>query len=169
MNGPVTSSDVQRTLCGTQPKAHPFCFVCSASNPMGLALDFKPDPEGGVSASFLGHAALDGYPGVLHGGLVATLLDGAMTQGLFAQGVEAMTAELRIRYHHEVGTAEPLTVRAWLESHKHGCFLVAAEIRQSGLIRATATAKFLIRRPADSTQGHSRVAVGPESPSENGS
>lgn len=148
MNDPVASSDALRGLRRLQRNAHPFCFVCSASNPMGLALDCNPDPDGSVSATFLGHGALEGYPGVLHGGLAAALLDGAMTQCLFAHGVEAMTAELQIRYLHEVSTAGPLTVRAWLESHKHGRYLVAAEIRQAGLIRARAKAKFMQRRHA---------------------
>jgi metal-dependent hydrolase (beta-lactamase superfamily II) len=36
-----------------------------------------------VSASLLGHPALEGF---LHGGMIASLLDGAMTNGLFAHG-----------------------------------------------------------------------------------
>jgi acyl-coenzyme A thioesterase PaaI-like protein len=152
MNRPVATAEPQHSLRVIQPDAHPFCFVCSASNPMGLALDCVPDPDGGVRAGFLAHAAMEGYPGVLHGGLVASLLDGAMTQCLFAQGVVAMTAELTIRYHHEVSTAESLTVRAWLESEAHGRYLVAAEIQQGGRITTRAKAKFLERRAAPPPQ-----------------
>ncbi|MCP5521255.1 MAG: PaaI family thioesterase [Verrucomicrobiales bacterium] len=133
----------------TASEAHPFCFACSASNPMGLALEFRGDPDGGVLATFLGHAALEGYPGVMHGGVVATLLDGAMTRCLFAHGVVAVTAELSIRYVHEVNTAEPLTVRAWRESQRHGCHQVAAEIRQGGRITTRARATFMPRHPGE--------------------
>ncbi len=33
-----------------QAEAHPFCFVCSASNPMGLAVQYTAGAEGGVTA-----------------------------------------------------------------------------------------------------------------------
>jgi acyl-coenzyme A thioesterase PaaI-like protein len=131
-----------------QASAHPFCFACSGSNPMGLALRYTTAEDGSVSASFLGHCALEGYPGVLHGGLVATLLDGAMTNCLFARGIQAMTAELRVRYHAEVAVADALTVRAQLESSHHGLLELRAEIQQGGQVKASAQGKFIVPHAA---------------------
>lgn len=145
MNTLVAFPDTQGSLRSLASQAHRFCFVCGSSNPMGLGLDCSVGSDGSVTATFQGHAALEGYPGVLHGGLVATLLDGAMTQCLFARGVQAVTAALEIRYLHEVIASERLTVRAWLESPQHGLFLVAAEIQQSGRTKARAKGKFLPR------------------------
>jgi len=122
---------------------HPFCFVCSASNPMGLALHYEPQPDGQVVASFIGHAALEGYPGRLHGGVIASLLDGAMTHCLFVHGIRAVTAELRVRYLDAVAGGERVTVRARLESSRHGLHHLAAELEAAGVIKARATAKFL--------------------------
>ena len=130
-------------LAHVQADAHPFCFACSASNPMGLALRYTTAPDGSVSTRFLGNCALESYPGVLHGGLVATLLDGAMTNCLFAQDIRAMTAELRVRYRAPVLAAEEMTVRAWLESSHHGLFEMRAEITQSGSLKARAHGRFI--------------------------
>lgn len=139
----VGSTDVEIARRNTQAQAHPFCFACSASNPMGLALRYTTAPDGSVSAPFIGNCALEGYPGVLHGGIVATLLDGAMTNCLFARGIRAMTADLRIRYRFPVLAAEELTVRAWLESSYHGLLELRAEITQGGNVKTRAHGKFI--------------------------
>jgi len=110
---------------------------------MGLALRYTTAPDGTVSAPFMGNCALEGYPGVLHGGIVATLLDGAMTNCLFARGIRALTAELRVRYRFPVLAAEELTVRAWLESSHHGLFEMRAEITQGASLKARANGRFI--------------------------
>jgi len=122
---------------------HPFCFVCGTSNPAGLALRFERRPEGGVRAAFRGHDALQGYPARLHGGVIATLLDGAMTHCLFDQGIAAVTAELQVRYLDAISPAENVVVQAWLESSAHGLHRVRAEITVDGVPKAKATAKFM--------------------------
>ena len=127
----------------TRQDAHPFCFVCSAANPMGLALRYTAAPDGSVSASYLGHGAMEGYPGMLHGGIIAALLDGAMTNCLFAHGITALTAELRVRFRSPVHVAEELTVRAWLESSGHELFELRAQITQGGEVKARARGKFM--------------------------
>jgi acyl-coenzyme A thioesterase PaaI-like protein len=110
---------------------------------MGLALRYTVAPDGSVAASFLGHGALEGYSGLLHGGVIAALLDGAMTNCLFARGLRAVTAELRVRYLAGVAAAEILTVRAWLISSRHGLHVLGGEIQQSGTLRARADGKFI--------------------------
>lgn len=110
---------------------------------MGLALRYTPATDGSVSASFLGNCALEGYPGILHGGIVATLLDGAMTNCLFAQGIRALTGDLHVRYRFPVLAAEELTVRAWVESSWQALFHVRAEITQGGEVKARAQGKFM--------------------------
>ena len=122
---------------------HPFCFVCSGSNPMGLALRYERQHDGGVAATFIGHSALEGYPGRLHGGVIASLLDGAMTHCLFAHGIRAVTGELKVRYLGPVAAGETATVRAWLEGVAHGLFQLRAEIAVAGTIKARASGKFV--------------------------
>lgn len=110
---------------------------------MGLALRYTPEPDGVVSATFLGHCALEGYPGLLHGGVIAALLDGAMTNCLFANGVRALTAELRVRYLAPVMSAESAEIRAWMESSRRGLFQLRGEIRQDGTVKVRARSKFM--------------------------
>jgi acyl-coenzyme A thioesterase PaaI-like protein len=111
---------------------------------MGLALRYTQERDGVISGTFLGHCALEGYPGLLHGGVIAALLDGAMTNCLFANGIQAVTAELRVRYLAPVMSATPAEIRAWLEhaSH-HGLFMLRGEIRQEDELKARATSKFV--------------------------
>jgi acyl-coenzyme A thioesterase PaaI-like protein len=143
MTTPIAPDRAQIHLVNNQTEAHPFCFVCSGSNPMGLALRCEPQPDGGMSAKFLGNSALEGYSGLLHGGVIATLLDGAMTNCLFARGIRGLTAELRVRYHAGVAAAEEVWLRAWLEDDAHELFQLRAELKQGGAVKASATGKFM--------------------------
>lgn len=110
---------------------------------MGLALRYAVAADGSVSATFLGNCALEGYVGLMHGGLIAALLDGAMTNCLFAHGRRGMTVELNVRYHAGVETAEDAHVRAWLEDDSPRVYQLRAELIQAGMIRASATGKFM--------------------------
>lgn len=135
--------DPSAQLTAIRAAAHPYCFACSGANPMGLALHYSVAPDGSVSTSFLGNCALESYPGVLHGGLVATVLDAAMTNCLFAHGIRALTAELQVRYRESVLTAEEFQIRAWLESSRHGLYRLRSEITQGGHLKASGQARFI--------------------------
>lgn len=145
MTTPVPLDRARINLVNHQTEAHPFCFVCSGSNPMGLALRYEPEPDGSVSARFLGHGALEGYSGLLHGGVIAAMLDGAMTNCLFAHGIRGLTAELNVRYHERVAASEEVLLRAWLEVNAHGLFRLRAELTQGGQVKVSATGKFMKR------------------------
>jgi acyl-coenzyme A thioesterase PaaI-like protein len=140
---PVAPDSAQIRLVNNQTEAHPFCFVCSGSNPMGLALRCAPQPNGSVTATFLGHRALEGYSGLLHGGVIAAMLDGAMTNCLFARGIRGLTAELKVRYHAGVEASEEVLLRAWLADAAHGLYQLRAELKQGGTVKACATGKFM--------------------------
>jgi acyl-coenzyme A thioesterase PaaI-like protein len=129
----------------TQAETHPFCFVCSGSNPMGLALRYRAQPDGSVAATFRGNCTLEGFTGLLHGGLIAALLDGAMTNCLFAHGSTAMTAELKVRYREPVTISEEMHIQAWMERSWPPLYLLRAELKQGDRIKATAAAKFMER------------------------
>lgn len=118
-------------------------MVCSLSNPLGLGLKFTFEEDGSVTATFLGHPALEGFPGMLHGGVIASLLDGAMTNCLFARGCAAMTGELNVRYQEPVLIGEEMHIRAWITRSLPPWHLLAAELKQGGCVKAAATGKFV--------------------------
>lgn len=128
-----------------QGKLHPFCMVCSGSNPHGLALEFQVHDDKCLKATFHAHGALEGYEGLLHGGMIATLLDGIMTNCLFAHGVAAFTADLRLRYRAPVTIGPEICLYARINQAHHPLYLLSAELTQEGSIRAVASAKFMAK------------------------
>lgn len=133
----------QTQLKAIQADVHPFCLVCSRSNPHGLALEFNVNDDRSVTASFTANPAVEGFQGLLHGGMIASLLDGAMTNCLFAHGLVAVTAELRVRYRKPVAIGSEMVVRAWMEKPHPPLYLMRAELHQEGCVKATAVAKFM--------------------------
>ncbi len=124
-------------------RAHPRCVVCSPAHPTGLGQTYALQPDGSVESTFAGSEVFEGYSGLLHGGVTAALLDGAMTNCLFAHGVEALTAELTVRYRDSVAAGVPMTTRACLVESHGRLHLLRAELRQEGRVKATARGKFL--------------------------
>lgn len=124
-------------------RAHPHCFACGEESTGGLGLRFHVTDQGVVAADWRCPAACRSYDGILHGGLIATLLDGAMVHALFARNIEARTADLHVRYHRPVRTGEPVTVAAALRAHCGPLYCLEAEVRQAGAVCASAQAKFM--------------------------
>jgi len=141
-------------LKALQGELHPFCLVCSRSNPYGLALAFEAGQNGELKATFHPNAGLEGYEGLLHGGMTASLLDGVMTNCLFAHGIAALTAELRVRYRKPVAIGPEISLRAWIAQRHPPLFLLNAELIQEGYVRATASAKFMEQHERRGDRNH---------------
>ena len=124
-------------------QAHSNCVVCSTSNGRSLGLKFTASADGGVQARFDCAKAFEGYAGILHGGVIASLLDGAMTNCMFAHGIPAITAELHVRFRHPVAIDQVASVRAWIERSSRPLHMLRAEVVQGEQLRATASGKFM--------------------------
>lgn len=133
----------QRRMQRIRALTHARCAVCGATDCQDLHVCFHALPDGSVRGIFEARPDLQGYPNTLHGGMVSTLLDAAMTNCLFAHGFAAVTAELTVRFLHPVAAGRPVTVGAWIERSWRRLHLLAAELRQEGELMATATAKFV--------------------------
>ncbi len=107
----IVSADISLGLSARY--GHGRCVICGDMNPKSLRLSFNPMNDGGVRASFMAYAELQGYTDILHGGVTASLLDAAMTHCLFQKGVEAVTGELNIRYLRPIPCGSVLEIRAW--------------------------------------------------------
>src|SRR5258708_10693328 len=95
------------------------CFVCGQRNPFGLHLVFRQE-SGSIVADFQPREEHQGFPGVLHGGIVASVLDEALgrTSLLGEHPVWTMTGKLEVRYRRYVPYGPLLRVRATLESER---------------------------------------------------
>jgi tRNA (adenine37-N6)-methyltransferase len=142
MNAAV-AAPTEELLRATCRREHPHCFACSDPADGGLGLKFQVGTDGGVRAIWTCPPGGESYPGIVHGGLIATLLDAAMVHALFARGIAARTGDLRIRYRNPVCIGSPLMVAAKLTETGDPLFLLEAELRQGTSLCAQAEAKFM--------------------------
>ncbi len=123
------------------PASHADCMVCGSGQSLGLR--FTPDGLNSVVATIDADTAWQGYAGVMHGGMVSTLLDAAMTHCLFHHEVHAMTASLKVRFLVPVPCTGRIEVRATLSDRRHRMYSLDAELVSSGRILARAEARFI--------------------------
>lgn len=121
---------------------HRGCVVCG-ENADGLELDFRLVDDGSVMATLECDGRLQGYPDRLHGGVLCMLLDGAMTNCLFAHGLAGVTAELKVRFREAAVLGKPAIVRARIAQRLAPLFRLSAEVLQDDTIVATSEGTFV--------------------------
>jgi acyl-coenzyme A thioesterase PaaI-like protein len=91
------------------------CFACGQRNPYGIHLIFRCE-DNTIVSDFIPREEYQGFPGILHGGIVAVVLDEALnrTSLLAEQPAWTMTGRLDIRYRRYVPYGPLLRVRATL-------------------------------------------------------
>ncbi|WP_321476443.1 PaaI family thioesterase [uncultured Paludibaculum sp.] len=120
------------------------CFACGGRHPHGLHLRFEPDGAQRVRAEWQTDAAWQGFQDVIHGGIVSTVLDEAMSKSVAGAGIRALTCELRVRLRHSVAPHEQLTVRGWVVQKRKRLVSAEASLTDGqGVERAHAWATFL--------------------------
>jgi uncharacterized protein (TIGR00369 family) len=108
-----------------RPMAHSAqnrCFGCGLANPSGLRLEFLLAEDGSVVTLPTIANTFEGHPGYLHGGIIATLLDEAMSKATRARGLTTMTRHLEVEYLRPVPSGAPLRVEGRIvrsEGRKH--------------------------------------------------
>jgi uncharacterized protein (TIGR00369 family) len=137
--------DAQDLLDTTRRSAHAGCLFCGSQNPIGFKLTFHAREDGSVHAVFPCGHPLQSYPGTLHGGVVAALLDSAMTNCLFARGVVAVTADLAVRFLCPVKLDQPVEVSAAVTRVRGPLYYLQAQLMQGRTLAARAQATFMER------------------------
>lgn len=109
------------------------CFICGRDNPVGLHLHFYEDAASGqLVAPVTLSDEYQSYPGVAHGGILATILDEVSGRALnVGQEDEQfwVTAKLEMRYRKPTPTGVPLTAVGWVTRRRERTAEVAGEIR----------------------------------------
>ena len=111
-----------------QPSPARLCFGCGSDNPRGLGMRFRLE-DGRAVAEFTPPEYLQGYPGHVHGGGIATMLDEAMGWAVYEQGIWAMTARFTMRCRDSVRLGEQVTVSGWVTRDRGRFLEMRSELR----------------------------------------
>jgi len=121
------------------------CFVCGEKNPSGLRLSFEIDKEKKtLKTTFVAGPVFQGFDGIVHGGIISTLLDEAMAKLSYELGYRTVTAAMEIRFKKPAPILVPLL--AYGEIMEVTPRLVKARARvtgKDGTILATATSTLM--------------------------
>ena len=116
------------------------CFACGKANPIGLKLDFRFEGEEYVT-EFEVRPEYQGWAGIVHGGLLATVLDETMARLLWEKELNAITGRLNVRYHDRLSVGESVTVRARITKQRSPLVETSAKAAKAdGTVVAEATA-----------------------------
>ena len=90
------------------------CFVCGLENPIGLHMHFYETAPDEVTAEYTAPEDYQGYPGILHGGITAAILDEATGRAYMGSDPGKSnfmyTAELKVKYKKKVPVGQPLKI-----------------------------------------------------------
>jgi len=115
-----------------QPNSR-MCFICGLQNPIGLKLAFYQDAEADqVRAEITVPDEYQGYPGVVHGGIVSAILDEVAGRAIMLRRSDddlMATLRLTVRFRRPTPTETPLTAVGWVERTSGVGARVAGEIR----------------------------------------
>lgn len=126
-----------------QPNSQ-MCFVCGLENPIGLRLSFYEDDDSQVTTTWTPREEHQGYPGLLHGGITAALLDEALGRTVINRDLWVVTAKMEIRYRNPIPIGEPLSVVAEVTRISKRIVEARGELRLSdGRIGAEANAVYV--------------------------
>lgn len=121
------------------------CFVCGSQNPIGLKAEFTTDIENCSSHAELSLSAdFQGWQDVVHGGILASLLDEACIYACRAKADQCVTAGLQISYRKPVPVGAQVIVTGQLIDSSRKIWQASAQLKIDETLYADATAKIFI-------------------------
>lgn len=111
IQSPMTPPDGADEFMLNDRSGYQSCFGCGAQNLAGLQLVFHRQGEE-IWAEYTPEERFQGFPGVLHGGVLATMLDETLSRAAVFAGQWMMTARLEVRYRRAAPLGRPLRVSA---------------------------------------------------------
>jgi uncharacterized protein (TIGR00369 family) len=123
-----------------------YCIACGPYSPIGLQMRFAVAEDASVQSRVSVGAAFQGWRDIVHGGVVAMLLDEAMAYAAGARGLLGMTADLKMRFRRPVPVGEELVVRGNVLWQRRNVLGMAASITDAaGRLLASAEGSFVSR------------------------
>lgn len=121
------------------------CFVCGKSNPIGLKLDFEFEGDEYVTY-FTPKKEHQGWVGIVHGGLVSTILDEVMTRSIHERGINAVTGEMTVRLRRPAPIGRRLRFAGKIDEERPDSRVILCSARatdEDGVLLAEATGKIV--------------------------
>jgi len=129
------------------------CFLCGRQNEIGLKMSWYNDQDARqIKGTVIVPDHFNGYPGFVHGGIIAALIDETAGRALLLDGDTErlmVTLKLEVRYRHPTPTSQPLTVVGWIVQQSSSRAKVAAQVQLAdGTV--TAEGEAIVVRPPQS-------------------
>jgi uncharacterized protein (TIGR00369 family) len=109
------------------------CFLCGLQNDMSLKMTWYEDHEAQkVRATVIVPEHFNGYPGIVHGGIVAAILDETSGRAVMLKSGEdalMVALKLEVTFRRPTPTDTPLDVTGWVVDQRTSRAKVAGEIR----------------------------------------
>jgi acyl-coenzyme A thioesterase PaaI-like protein len=136
--------DIEESKLPLHARPQSACFVCGQDNPKGVRIRYERQESGEITALWTPAATWEGFRGIVHGGVVSTVLDEAMSKAVAATGCEALTAEIRVRFRRHVTSGGVFLIRGWIGKHSKRLIKTEATLTAlDGTEHAHAWATFL--------------------------
>lgn len=119
---------------------HRKCLACTHPR---LKLDFTMDGPHRLRSSIDFTEEMTSFNGMVHGGVLALLIDEAMTCALMAEGHYGATAELNLRYRRPVRVERTAYISVTVDSSYNQLYKLNAVVKQQGEICTSAEGRFI--------------------------
>ena len=106
----------------------PMCIACGKENPIGLKMELRFEQET-VKAEFTPQAHHQGWPDIVHGGILHLLLDEATVYVPRYYGLNCVTAKFEARLRQPVHVGQQLLVSAWMTKRSRKLVEAEGQIR----------------------------------------
>ena len=117
------------------------CFGCGHNNPIGLKLCFIRDGDT-LRTEFTPNTVHQGWPGLVHGGILNCALEEAMSNAAYLEGVTCLTASITTRLRQPVEVEVPLVITSRVTKNRRKVIETEARVcLKDGTLIAESTAK----------------------------
>jgi len=122
-----------------------YCFACGVNNPIGLHMEVQYAPESARTCITLPRQ-FEGWKDIIHGGIVATLLDEIMAHAVLHHVGDAVTTALTVSYRSALKVDQQVEIIGRVKERNKRSVVAEAEMRSTdgAKLLAKAESRFIL-------------------------